>query len=206
MTLTLRIILTGAALVLLYGGGCGRHAQAFDLTDAGAIGAACLLHLGLHEIGHQVVAQEAGATDSKMQFFTQKDGIFCLGLSTCKDLPKESKLSYAAGGERMIGWLFEYGLASYRSKGTMFNKALLLVTGIHFLAYTIRANYLESGNNYCDPDHIRQETGLSKTALLSIVALKAGLNAYRIFNDEVRLIPWIAVDKKSAAVMVGFRF
>jgi hypothetical protein len=37
------------------------RAYAFDFTDIGAIGAAYMTHLSLHEVGHQVVAEEVGA-------------------------------------------------------------------------------------------------------------------------------------------------
>ena len=77
---------------------------------AAAIGAAFMTHLFLHEVGHQVVAEEAGAKSAQMQFFTRKKGVFYPGVSTYKSIKKESELSYATGGERMAGYTFEYAL------------------------------------------------------------------------------------------------
>ncbi len=58
-----------------------------------------MTHLGLHEIGHQVVAEEAGADSARMKFFKFKDWKFYPGLSTCKNIPKELKWSYAFAGD-----------------------------------------------------------------------------------------------------------
>ena len=61
-------------------------------------------------------------------------------------------------------------------------------------------------NELYDPNLIREETGLSKGALLSIVAVKTVVNAYRVVDQDARLFPMIWVDDKSAAFMIGFRF
>ena len=75
---------------------------AFDLLqDTAAIGAAFMTHLSLHEIGHQLVAEEAGADSPKMHFMTQKNGRFYPGLSTYKNIKKESKLP---NGSLVNGW------------------------------------------------------------------------------------------------------
>ena len=81
-------------------------AIAFDFKDAASIGAAYTTHLFLHEVGHQVVAEEVGADSPKMSLFTRKNGRFYPGLSTYKNIPRESKLPYAVGGERMAGFTF----------------------------------------------------------------------------------------------------
>ena len=83
-------------------------ASEFDDTVKGtfAIGAAYTTHIFFHELGHQVVADEVGAESHRINFFTRKDGKFYPGLSTYKDIPKESKLSYAVGGDRMSGFIF----------------------------------------------------------------------------------------------------
>ena len=57
-----------------------------------------------------------------------------------------------------------------------------------------------------DPNLIRQETGLSKGALLSLVTAKSVMNAYRIMNPDGMFFPMIWVDKKSAAFLIGFKF
>ena len=87
---------------------------AFEFNDAVAIGAAYMTHLGLHEVGHQVVAEDVGADTPRMKFFTRHDGRLYPGLSTHRGIPEESKLPYAVGGERMAGYTFEYALHSYQ--------------------------------------------------------------------------------------------
>ncbi len=77
-------------------------ALAFDFKDVTSIGAVYTTHLFFHEMGHQVVAEEVGADSPQIGFLTRKNGRFYLGLSTYQDIPKESKLPYAVGGER--GW------------------------------------------------------------------------------------------------------
>ena len=184
----------------------GQTAYAFGFRDVASIGAAYMTHLSLHELGHQVVAEEVGADSPQISFFTRRNGSFYPGLSTYKNIPEESKLPYAVGGERMAGFTFNYALDSYRYHPTTFNKALLFFTCADFFAYTLLGNYVHPENDLYDPNLIREETGLSKGTLLSIVAAKTFLNAYRIVNEDARLFPMIWVDDKSAAFMIGFRF
>jgi len=61
----------------------------FNLEDVAAIGAAYMTHLSLHELGHQVVAEEVSADSPRMHFFTRRNGRFYPGLSTYKNIPKE---------------------------------------------------------------------------------------------------------------------
>jgi len=181
-------------------------ALAFDFTDVAAIGAAYMTHLSLHELGHQVVAEEVSADSPRMHFFTRKNGRFYPGLSTYKNIPKESKLPYAAGGDRMAGYTFEFALQSYHTKPTTYNKALLFFTVTDFVVYTLMANYWHPENDLYDPNLIRQETGLSKGAILSLVTAKSAMNAYRIMNPDATFFPMIWVDKKSAGFGIGFKF
>jgi len=160
----------------------------------------------MHEMGHQVVAEEVGADSPQMSFFTWKGGNFYPGLSTYKDIPDESKLPYAVGGERMTGFTFEYALQSYRRKPTTYNKALMFFGCADFLAYTLLANYVKPDNNTYDPNLIRQETGLSKEMLLSLVVAKSFLNAYRVMNQDARVIPMIWIDQESAALLLRIPF
>jgi len=180
--------------------------SAFGSGDAAAIGAAYMTHLSLHEIGHQVVAEEVGADSPKMSFFTKKDGRLYPGLSTYKNIPKESKLPYAAGGDRMAGFTFEYALKSYRYNPTTYNKALMVFSSADFFLYTLLGNYIHPDNDMYDPNLIREETGLSKGALLSLVTVKTLLNAYRVFNESATVTPMIVVDRKSASLVFCFRF
>jgi len=167
--------------------------------DTAAIAAAFVTHLTLHEMGHQVVAEEAEADSPRMQFFVRKNGKFYPGLSTYENIPKESKLSYALAGERMAGSTFEYALDSYRREPTTYNKALMFFSCTDFLWYTLLANYVHDDNDTYDPNIVRQETGLNKEMLLSLVMVKSLMNAYRVYNKDARFIPSVVVYKSSVA-------
>jgi len=75
-----------------------------------------------------------------------------------------------------------------------------------FFAYTLLANYVHPENEMYDPNLIREETGLSKEALLSVVMAKSFMNTYRVFNENANFTPMIAVDKTSAAFIIRFSF
>jgi hypothetical protein len=179
--------------------------RAFEFEDTLAIDAAYMTHLSLHEMGHQVVAGEVGA-DHQMSFFTSQNGRFYPGLSTAQNIPEESRLSYALGGYRMEGHTFEYALQSYHHKPTTYNKALMVFSCADFLGYTLLANYIRPEDDSYDPNVIRAEIGLSKTALLSMVMAKSLLDTYRVFNKNANFTPFIWVDKYSAALLFSFSF
>ena len=181
-------------------------ANAFDLRDAAEIGAAYTTHLFLHELGHQVVADEVDADSHQMKFFTVKDGRFYPGLSLYKDIPEESKLPYAAGGDRMASCTFEFALESYRRKPTTFNQSLMFFSCIDFLVYTLLANYIHPDDKMYDPNLIRSSTGCSKELLLSLVAAKSLMNGYRIMHPDANFAPMIWLDEESAAFLVAFKF
>lgn len=181
-------------------------ASAFQFNDMVSIGTAYTTHLFLHELGHQVVAQEVGATGTEMHFLTNNNGHFYAALSTYRTMPDRSKLPYAVAGDRMAGFTFDYALKSYREKPTTYNKALMLFTGADFLVYTVIANYIHPHGNMYDPNLIREETGCSKTLLLSLVLGKTLVNAYRVANPDVSFAPEIWVDKDSAALLLRFPF
>ena len=181
-------------------------ALALDSKDVVSIGAAYTTHLFFHEMGHQVVAEEVGADSPKISFFTRKNGRFYPGLSTYKNIPRESKLPYAVGGDRMAGYTFEYALQSYHRNPSTYNKALMFFSCADFFAYTLLANYVHPENDMYDPNLIREETGLSKELLLSLVMAKSLMNTYRVFNKNANFTPIIRVDKDSAAFMIRFSF
>ena len=181
-------------------------ALALDSKDVVSIGAAYTTHLFFHEMGHQVVAEDVGADSPKMHFFAVKDGKLYPGLSTYKNIPKESKLPYAVGGDRMAGYTFEYALQSYHRNPSTYNKALMFFSCADFFAYTLLANYVHPENDMYDPNLIREETGLSKELLLSLVMAKSLMNTYRVFNENANFTPIIRVDKDSAAFMLRFEF
>lgn len=133
-------------------------------------------------------------------------GSFYPGLSTHKGIPPESKLPYAAGGERMAGVTFEYTLRSYHRKPTTYNKALLFFGCADFLVYTLLANYVHPEGNMYDPNLIREEIGCSKEVLLSLVMAKSLLNTYRVMNQDAKFVPMIWLDKKSAALLLRIPF
>lgn len=183
-----------------------QNAGAFDFKDVASIGAAYTTHLFLHETGHQVVAHKVGAAASQMSFFTKKDGKFYPGLSTCENIPEESKLPYAAGGERMAGFTFEYALQSYHHNPTTYNKALMFFSCADFVLYTLLANYVNPDDDAYDPNTIRTETGSSKGVLLGLIMAKSLLNTYRVMNPDANFAPMIWVDETSAALLLRFTF
>ena len=193
------------AVLLLFSSPSNAFASDYA-TDTAAIAAAFVTHLTLHEMGHQVVAEEAGADSPKMQFFVRKNGKFYPGLSTHKGIPKKSRLSYALAGERMAGSTFEYALDSYHRKPTTYNKALMFFSCTDFLWYTLLANYMHDDNDTYDPTIVRQETGLSKEMLLSLVMVKSFMNAYRVYNKDARFMPAIMVGRSNVAFVIRYDF
>ena len=178
----------------------------FDFSDLASIGSAYTMHIFLHEMGHQIVADDVGAESHRMNFFTSQNGKFYPGVSLYKSIPEESKLPYAAGGDRMAGYTFEYALQSYRQNPTTFNKALMFFSNVDFFTYTLMANYIYPDNDMYDPNIIREETGISKEMLLSFAAAKMLLNTYRIFDEDFPFVPLIEVNKDSAFFMLRFDF
>lgn len=200
------IMMAAGLIVWLFRIAPAQNASAFDFNDVASIGAAYTTHILLHEMGHHVVAQEAGADSAKMSFFTQKDGTFYPGLSTYKNIPQKSKLSYAVAGERMAGFTFEYAMQSYHREPTTYNKALMFFSCADFVVYTLLANYASPENDMYDPNLIRQETGCGKELLLGMVMAKSVLNTYRVMNPDANFAPLIWLDKRSAALMLRFHF
>ncbi|MCK4791060.1 MAG: hypothetical protein KAV87_45425 [Desulfobacteraceae bacterium] len=153
-----------------------------------------------------MVAEEVGADSPQMNFLARRNGKLYPGLSTCQNIPKESILPYAAGGERMAGFTFEYALQSYRREPTTYNKALMFFSCADFFAYTLLSNYVNPDEDMYDPYLIREETGCSKALLLSLVTAKSLINAYRVMNPDANFAPVIWVDKSSAALLLRFPF
>lgn len=203
-------IALGIGLCILFITPFNRHTLAYDLKEAlkdiSTIGTAYTAHIFFHELGHQIVADEVGAKDHSIQFFTSKNGRFYPGLSTYQHIPANSKLPYAAGGERMAGVTFEYALSSYRKEPNTFNKALLFFSNFDFLIYTLISNYIEPDNDMYDPNLIRSETGCSKDTILGLVALKTLINTYRIFNKDTKIMPVVNVDKHTAYFMLRYNW
>lgn len=193
-------------MVMILAAGPKHQARAWEFSDLVDIGMAYMTHLYLHELGHQVVADEVKADNHQIQFLKQDKGQYYLGLSTYDEIPEKSKLAYAVGGDRMAGLTFEYGLASYRERPTTFNKALIFFTTVDFIGYTLLSNYVHSGDNMYDPNLIRSETGMSKELLLGMVVTKALVNGYRFVSGSDRLTPEIRTDTHSAAFLLNYHF
>jgi hypothetical protein len=183
-----------------------RLAWSFNFFDLFEIGSAYLTHLTIHEMGHQIVADEVGATNHKITFFTEKKGDFYLGLSTYDSIPSESRLPYAMGGERMNSISYEYHLAAYRRNPTTFNKTMLFFDTTSFLGYTLLANYVNPDNKGYDPTLIRTEIGMSKELMLSFVLTKTALNTWRIFHPEMRWTPVLESDFESVKFKLVYCF
>jgi hypothetical protein len=115
-------------------------------------------------------------------------------------------LPYAAGGERMAGFTFEYALQSYHHNPTTYNKALMFFSCADFVLYTLLADYVNPNDDAYDPNTIRAETGSSKGVLLGLVMAKSLLNTYRVMNPDSNFAPMIWVDKTSAALLLRFTF
>ena len=200
------IMITLALLTALL---CLTYAQpvrAFNLKDLADIGSAYMTHLVMHEMGHEVVANEVGAEANSLNFFTKKNGQFYFGLSTYDYMPEKSLLPYAVGGDRMASYTFEWGLQSYRRNPTTFNKALMFFACADFLGYTVMGNYLHPDNDMYDPNIIRDETGCSKELLLGMVLTKTLVNAYRVYNEDFPIVPVIETTRSSAAFKLKYHF
>jgi hypothetical protein len=180
--------------------------QAMDFNDFMDIGAAFMTNLAIHEVGHQIVADEVGAKNHHIRFFAKDNGQFYFGLSSYNSIPAKSRLPYAAGGERMSVYTFEYGLQSYREQPSTYNKALLFFSTVDFLSYTLVANYLEPENEKFDPNAIRKEIGCSKELLLGFALTKTLINTYRISHKDANIMPLIETSRDGVLFLVGFKF
>ncbi len=190
----------------------GKKPEKYDLTppstvkEATQMGAAFLTNLIVHEFGHAIVADYAGAKDNKVNFFQQHGDSFFLGESSVSHIDDRSLLSYTMGGEFFADMTFEHALNSYREEPNMYNKSLLMFSGIDFLWYCFYSFYVSDGNDAFDPITISEETGLSKDALFSVILAKTAMNAYRVYSGEDKVIPYFTVDKYSAALNVAIPF
>lgn len=182
-------------------------AWGFKFYEFVEISTAYMTHLTIHEMGHQIVADEVGVTNHKISFFTEKGGNFFLGVSTFDHMPSESRLPYAMGGERLNAVSFEYNLEAFRRDPTnTFTKAMMLFDTVSFLSYTLLANYVNPDIGGWDPNLIRHETGMSKEVLLSLVLTKTLLNSWRIFRPETRWSPVLDSDATSIRFQLRYRF
>jgi len=169
-------------------------------SDALQIGAAFLTNLAVHEFGHEVVANNVGAEDSKLNFFKKSGGNFFLGTSTVSNIDQGSILPYAMGGEFFADLTFEHALQGYRNSPNTYNRSLLLISGTDFLWYCFYAFYVSNDNPSYDPITISKETGISKDMLFSVALAKTLANAYRIYSGQDKIVPYFKVDRSSASL------
>ena len=78
-----RLIVTTGLLISVFLVGSAKSSPAFEFNDAVAIGAAYMTHLGMHEVGHQVVAEDVGADTPRMKFFTRHQSFNGCYFRTC---------------------------------------------------------------------------------------------------------------------------
>jgi hypothetical protein len=176
------------------------------VSEALIIGSAFMTNLMMHEFGHAIVAGQVGASGNSIGFFKQQNGSFFLGTSNVSYIKPESKLPYVMGGEFFADLTFEQALKGYRKSPSLYNKSLLLFSGTDFLLYCVYAFGTDSNNTSYDPVTISRETGLSKSALISIALAKTMLNAYRVNSGVDKVIPYFTVDNQSAALNLAMPF
>ena len=177
-----------------------------SVSDVAQVGLAFMTNLMLHEVGHAMVADYAGAEDNKLEFFSKQGDQFFLGTSSVSNIDSRSNLSYTMGGEFVADLTFEHALKSYRRNPGMYNKSLMFFSGTDFLLYCFYTFYVAEEHSSFDPLTISEETGLSHNALFSVILAKTALNAYRIYSGEDRVIPYFTVDKYSASLNIGIPF
>lgn len=95
------IMITGGLLLGLFFMSSSQSAFAFGSGDAAAIGAAYMTHLSLHEIGHQVVAEEVGADSPKMSFLLARTEDYIRVCPPTKTSPRNRNCPMQL---EVIGW------------------------------------------------------------------------------------------------------
>lgn len=169
---------------------------AFDLIDIPAVGAAFLTNLGIHEAGHYIMADEAGAEGNDLNFFKKDKDSFFLGLSTVTNIDQKARPSYHLAGELASSYTFELALKRYREVKSTYNSALLFFSMTDFLWYTTYAFYLSPHEDEkFDPIGISKTTGLSRDTIFFVSLTQSSLNALRVYTGQDRVIPYFIVDR-----------
>jgi hypothetical protein len=177
-----------------------------SVSEVLMIGTAFLTNLFAHEFGHEVVAQHVGARGTKLGFFKKMNGQFFLGTSEVDNIADESVLSYTMGGEFFADLTFEHALQDYRKSPNLYNKPLILSSGLDFAWYCVYAFYVGNESPSYDPITISEETGISRDMLFSVVVAKTMINADRVYSGNDTVIPYFTVDKQSAMLNIAFPF
>src|SRR3972149_10503517 len=170
--------------------------SAVEFKDIPAVGLAFLTNLGMHETGHYLIANQAGAEGNTLNFFTKDKNSFFLGLSTVTDIDNKAKPAYHLAGEVASSYTFEVTLKQYRAQKTTYNSALLFFSMTDFLWYTTYAFYLTPNENEkFDPIGISETTGLRRETIFLVSLTQSALNALRMYSNEDRLIPYFIMDR-----------
>lgn len=192
INLNLIILLTFFSLTL-----CSGKASALDYTDFPQVGLAFLTNLGIHETGHYLVANQAGAEGNSLTFFKRDRNSFFFGLSTVTNIDDRSKPAYHLGGELASSYTFEYALRRYREHDrTTYNNALMFFSMTDFLWYTTYAFYISPyENGKFDPIGISETTGIKREAIFLVSLTQASLNALRIYTNKDSIVPSFIINK-----------
>lgn len=170
--------------------------SAADLKDIPLIGLAFLTNLGIHETGHYVIANQAGAEGNTLDFFTREDNGFFLGLSTVTEIDSKAKPGYHLAGEVASNYTFELALKKYRENNTAYNRALMFFSMTDFLWYSTYAFYVAPHKNAkFDPIGISDTTGIDQDNIFLVALAHTSLNALRVYTGEDRVIPYYMLDK-----------
>jgi len=170
--------------------------SAADLKDIPLIGLAFLTNLGIHETGHYVIANQAGAEGNTLNFFTKDKNSFFLGLSTVTKIDRKAKPGYHLAGEVASNYTFELALRKYRENNTTYNRALMFFSMTDFLWYTTYAFYVAPyQNGKFDPIGISNTTGIDREKIFLVALAHTSLNALRVYSGEDRVIPYYMLDR-----------
>ena len=170
--------------------------SAAELKDIPLICLAFLTNLGIHETGHYVIANQAGAEGNTLNFFTKDKNSFFLGLSTVTKIDSKSKPGYHLAGEVASNYTFELALRKYRENNTTYNRALMFFSMTDFLWYTTYAFYVAPyQNGKFDPIGISNTTGIDREKIFLVALAHTSLNALRVYSGEDRVIPYYMLDR-----------
>jgi len=175
--------------------------SAVEFKDIPAVGLAFLTNLGMHETGHYLIANQAGAEGNTLNFFTKDKNSFFLGLSTVTKIDNKAKPAYHLAGEVASSYTFELALRKYRESDTTYNRALMFFSMTDFLWYTTYAFYVSPyKNSKFDPIGISNTTGIDRGKIFLVALTHTSLNALRAYTGEDRVIPYYILDRN----FIGF--
>lgn len=183
------------------------RALAFDFKEVPAVWLAFLTNLAIHEAGHYVIADQAGAEGNRLNFFTRDRDSFFLGLSTVAEIDERARPAYHLAGEVAASYTFEMALKQYREKDTVYNSSLLFFSMTDFLWYTLYAFYLSPHENEkFDPIGLSDSTRISRNTIFLVSLTQSSLNAVRVLTRKDRVIPQFILDRYFVGFVVKIPF